>query len=525
VRADIVGQMKWRDLLGAGSRLFYEAQLAPVLALDGRLDEIMIDVACADGRRLPALLNAESIRDTERRLIGTRIALMTVPDRREYEETLRRAREQAEAASLASARTQGRLELLTAANTALASSVDVEVALRRLAWTLVRNVADWCVIFALDSTQSDSPQIWSAAHVDPQREPEVSRVAELLPLHTSRKSALSGRGEAVLLPEITPEYLHRSTTSGELLDLYAGLQMGSAIVVPSRARGQRVAVMILVRDGGRTPFTDQDLSDLSDLGARTGIVIDNLHRYAIEHSNSVALQHALLTAPPDIPGFDLVTRYLPASGEAEVGGDWYDAFAQPGGGVALVIGDVVGHDIHAAAAMGQLRGVIRTVANAMPGTPAAVLSRADRTADGLQVAVIASAVLAQIEAESSGADGGRIMLWSNAGHPPPLLITSDGETRLLEQPSDPLLGVIIDVERHDYSIELHPGDTLLLYTDGLIEDPAESIDDGLARLVSALTGGQRMSLDALCDAVLARHGAARRDDIALLALRVTRSAE
>jgi serine phosphatase RsbU (regulator of sigma subunit) len=228
----------------------------------------------------------------------------------------------------------------------------------------------------------------------------------------------------------------------------------------------------------------------------------------------------LLTAPPNIEPFTIVTRYLPATDGAEVGGDWYDAFAQPGGGVAIAIGDVVGHDIHAAAAMGQLRGIIRTIANAMPGTPADTLSRADRAAESLQVQTFATAILAQIEPEPSDATGGRIVIWSNAGHPPPILISRAGEVRLLTAKPDPMLGADMGAVRHDRTTDLHVGDTLLLYTDGLIERRDEDIDVGLARLAASVGHGHELPLTELCDVILAQCSGGHQDDIALLALRI-----
>jgi hypothetical protein len=523
--ADVVGRKRWTDLLTAGSRLLFEAQLVPVLTLDGAIDEIMVDLAGSGGRRVPALMSAESIFDRDRRLVGCRIALMAVPDRREYENRLREARELAEVASAQSAHARARLELLAAANTALASSVDVGVAFTRLARMLVRDVADWCVIYAADPT-GDSPSaespLWAAAHVEPGQQPALDRLAELMPVHSTSTSALRRvleENKPILFESVTAEYQASGTDSPELLDLYTELGLASAMVVPSFARGHRVAALVLARGPGRPPFTTDDLADLTDLGARTGIAIDNLRRAAREHSNSVALQQALLTPPPTIEPFEIVTRYLPATDGAEIGGDWYDAFAQPGGGVAIVIGDVIGHDIQAAAQMGQLRGIIRTIANTIGGTPGDTLTRTDDAAPALNVQTLATAIIAQIEREPSDDTGGRIALWSNAGHPPPILISADGDVRILQARSDPLLGVHLGVERHDHAVDLHPGDTLLLYTDGLIERADQDINTGLAGLTAAVAGGQGTTLDELADAILLGHDG-RQDDIAILLVRI-----
>ena len=523
-RGELVDSLPWTQTLTAGSRLFYETQLAPVLELDGALDEVMLDLRSADGRRLPALLSATVIRDYSGRSTGARIALLTVPDRRQYEEELRNAQRQAERATASSASARRRLELLAQANAALASSVDVDIALRRLAEVLVAHMADWCLIYATDDSHPDQAPRWAGVHLDPDRQPTLEQLAELLPAHATRQSALSdvlAGGTAVLLERVSDEHKRDSTDNPELLELYETVGLSSALVVPSTARGARAAMIILARGADRPRFTSDDLADVTDLAARTGIVIDNLRRYAREHSNSIALQHALLTSAPATTSLEIATRYLPATEGAEVGGDWYDAFVLKDRTPVFVIGDVVGHDIQAAAAMGQLRGLIRTLAYTVEGSPAEVLSAADDAARGLQVSTLATAVIAQLKWADS--PGHAVLTWSNAGHPPPILITASGEIRLLQVGPNLLLGVRPSAARTDQSVAVSPGDTVLLYTDGLIERRDENLDAGVARLTDQLHDGHARSLDELCDVVLADHEASRRDDIALLAVRLLTS--
>jgi serine phosphatase RsbU (regulator of sigma subunit) len=169
--------------------------------------------------------------------------------------------------------------------------------------------------------------------------------------------------------------------------------------------------------------------------------------------------------------------------------------------------------------MGQLRGIIRTIANTISGTPAETLTRTDSTAQTLQVHTLATAIVAQIEREASDQTDGRIALWSNAGHPPPILISQAGLVRTLPTRPDPLLGVHLGVERSDHAVDLHPGDTLLLYTDGLIERPDQDISTGLDRLTESVAGGHRVTLNELADAILDGHDG-RQDDIALLLIRI-----
>ena len=239
-----------------------------------------------------------------------------------------------------------------------------------------------------------------------------------------------------------------------------------------------------------------------------------------------SLQQALLTPPPEPDHLHVVVRYRPAARAAQVGGDWYDAFLQPDGATMLVVGDVVGHDSAAAAQMGQLRGLVRALAYTAdegdaPDTPAAVLTRVERTARGLDVETLATVVLARVErVPDDPVTGRRVLRWSNAGHLPPVLLLADGSSTLLERPVDLLLGVAPGTPRRDHAQELPDGSTLLLYTDGLVERRGEDLARGLDRLRQALGDLGRVPLDELCDVLLDRLVPVQReDDVALVAVR------
>ena len=229
------------------------------------------------------------------------------------------------------------------------------------------------------------------------------------------------------------------------------------------------------------------------------------------------LQAALLTPPPLHPRLEVAVRYRPALHDAHVGGDWYDAFVQPGGDLVVVIGDVVGHDVRAAAAMGQLRGLLRALAYDDDGPLGAVLTRVERTAAGLGVATTATALVARL---APAAAGEQELRWSSAGHLPPALLAPDGTTRVLEAPPDLLLGVHPDAPRAEHRDRLPAGTTLLLFTDGLVERRDSDLDAGTARLHAAVADLGRAPLEELCDTVLARLvPRAGEDDVALLAVR------
>jgi serine phosphatase RsbU (regulator of sigma subunit) len=233
-----------------------------------------------------------------------------------------------------------------------------------------------------------------------------------------------------------------------------------------------------------------------------------------------ALQRSLLTEPPQQADLEIVVRYLPAAEQAQVGGDWYDAFLVGDGDTMLVIGDVTGHDRHAAAAMAQVRNVLRGVAHSQPESPARVLAALDRAMGDLAVGTLATAVLARVERGGPGMHPGqRLLRWSNAGHPAPLLIEPDGTVTLLERVPNLLLGVDVACPRVEHAVVLPPGSTLLLYTDGLVERRGASLDDGVAWLSAELAGLRELPLEELCDRLLAVLPEALQDDVALLALR------
>jgi serine phosphatase RsbU (regulator of sigma subunit) len=230
------------------------------------------------------------------------------------------------------------------------------------------------------------------------------------------------------------------------------------------------------------------------------------------------LQHAILPRRlPRSPLVRLAARYLPAEAGMDVGGDWYDAFYGPDGRLWFSVGDVAGHGVEAASVMGQLRNTIQATAYA-DLDPAAGLDVADRllaSADDLAHGVgVASAVVAALDPTTGRLD------WSNAGHPPPVLVRAVGAPVLMEERHGPLLGVSRPGRRLGSAL-LGPGDLVLLYTDGLVENRGETLDVGLSRLLEAVS--QSPAPDgpsAMADRALASSlsGITRRDDLCILAI-------
>ncbi|WP_245700703.1 PP2C family protein-serine/threonine phosphatase [Geodermatophilus siccatus] len=293
------------------------------------------------------------------------------------------------------------------------------------------------------------------------------------------------------------------------------------------------------RDGTPVPVELIAVPTVED-GAVTGVVVsfrdltDRLaarrqaaelrrvtERAAEQRALSDRLQQALLTPPPEPDHLQVAVRYRPAAHGAQVGGDWYDAFLQPDGATMLVIGDVVGHDSDAAAAMGQLRGLLRALAYDNDEPPSDTLSRTEHVARGLAVSTMATVVLARVERHPDvPVAGTRVLRWSNAGHLPPVLLAPDGSTTLLETRPELMLGIDPDAPRTDHTAELRDGHTLLLVTDGLVERRDADLDEGLATMREVLRDLGETSLEELCDTLLGRmlpvDGA---DDVAIVAVR------
>ncbi|MEU2281599.1 SpoIIE family protein phosphatase [Streptomyces sp. NPDC013178] len=268
-------------------------------------------------------------------------------------------------------------------------------------------------------------------------------------------------------------------------------------------------------------FTQREKGMAAELYARAR----ELHRlnqelrqaHARERQVAVTLQEAMLYVPDlDRHTGHIAVRYLPATTSLNVCGDWYDVVDLPPDRYAAAVGDVVGHGLHAAAVMGMLRSALSAVIRAIP-SPAQALEVLGLYARSLDGATAATAVKVLIDTRS------RLIIYSDAGHPPPVLLRSDATCELLDQATDPPLGARPHhVPRPQASLNYTPGDSLVLYTDGLIERRDEDIDAGLARLTTALTQDHLLAPDQLADALLARLDVAggAPDDIALIVIRL-----
>lgn len=330
-------------------------------------------------------------------------------------------------------------------------------------------------------------------------------------------------GETTLLgqPRVAARRGDLEARYGRSDDLRVGPGRGARLFLPV-VQGDAVAGALLLAWDQPRDLADAERPVYDALASYVGQAVQRLQLVEERRAALLTLQESLLPRIPVLPGLAVCARYRPSAALDHVGGDWYDAVPLGGGRALAVVGDVVGHDLRAASTMGQLRTVLRTLAWDRDAEPAAVLARLDEAMVALDVPGLATLVLARLEVS---ADGTAAVTWSSAGHPPPLVLAADGEARVLEAAPELMVGVECGSERHDHDVVLAPGDTLLLYTDGLVERSGEHLDRGLERLRASLSTRAALTddLDALVDAVLDDLlGARPCDDVALLAVRVPR---
>ncbi|WP_051683794.1 SpoIIE family protein phosphatase [Blastococcus sp. URHD0036] len=444
---------------------------------------------------------------------GLSVYFLDVTERRRAED---RAREAA-----------GRLRAIAEISAAMVEQLgrvqDQRAALQRVTEAVVPVFADWAIATLIDEDgRLHDVASW---HADPAQRAATVRYAELR-LSSVQDDAPVLRslasGQALRVDDV-PAAIRPTLPAGEVRDVFDRLAPRTALTLPMTAHGRTLGALSLYRGAGRRPADDADVAAAREVAERVALALDNARLHDQQRRLAEELQRSMLTAPPRPDHAEVVVRYLPAVEAAQVGGDWYDAFLQPGGATVLVIGDVVGHDIAAAAAMGQLRGLVRGIAFREGATPATVLTDLDVAVHGLEMHTMATAIVARIEqSPEQRAAGTTTLRWSNAGHPPPLLLRGDGVVEELSRSrAELMLGVDPAARRTDSEVTIDRPATVLLYTDGLVEARDQGLDEGIAALREALADLGDRPLAELCDGLLARlrpHGVA--DDVALVAVRL-----
>ncbi|WP_405765538.1 SpoIIE family protein phosphatase [Actinacidiphila glaucinigra] len=433
-----------------------------------------------------------------------------------------------------------RLDIVNEASTCIGTTLDITRTAQELADVAVRRFADMVSVDLLDSVvRGEEPGPLPAAGAL-----RLRRVAQQSVLPGCPEAAAQV-GELDTVPEYSPAARALVTGQGSLhrthepdirrwtaYDLARGRSVvdygvHSLMIVPLRARGTTLGLAIFIRHRNLDPFHADDLLLAEEITARAAVCVDNARRYSRERSTALTLQRSMLPRrSPRQAAVEVASRYLPAGSRAGVGGDWFDVIPLSGARVALVVGDVVGHGVHASATMGRLRTAVRTLAD-VDLAPDELLTQLDDLVVRLDMEE--GQGIAGVSEQFSGEVGAtclyavydpvsRRCTMARAGHPPPAVVLPGGRAEFPDLPAGPPLG-LGGLPFESAELELPEGSLLALYTDGLIESAGHDVDAGLTLLARTLTRPAG-SLEELCDNVLYgllpdRPG----DDIALLIAR------
>jgi PAS domain S-box-containing protein len=491
-------------------------QPALAAAMDSiALSELVIVPVTADGRRLGVLVVAlgegpgdlisldepggpRDLPPAEVNLLWTigRQAGQALERARLHEETTRQAE---------------RAAFLLEAARSLAEPADVLEAIERLAGLAVARLADVCVV---DLASEEGPVRPVVRHRDPSRRPLAEELrTHQLPRHSAHHPsvrALRGGGTE-WIRTVDDEVLRSIAVDERHLEVMRALEMTAIVAVPLTVEGRHLGVITFGADARSGPFTAADVEVAEQLALQLALVVAKAQRFELAVDTSHALQGNLLPpAPPPVEGLATAVRYLAATRGVDVGGDFYDVVRLPGDEIGLAVGDVVGHDITAAATMGQLRSVYRALLADGPG-PGAVIDRLQTGWPLLGLQRMATALFASLDPVS-----GQLRI-ASAGHPPPVLLAG-GRAEFLPVRPCRMLGAPPSTAT-EWLGELPVGASLILFTDGLVESRSADIDEGFDRLLAAASSAGTSDPDTLCDHLLAElTGAHRADDIALLVL-------
>ncbi|MET9401602.1 SpoIIE family protein phosphatase [Kitasatospora sp. NPDC002965] len=418
---------------------------------------------------------------------------------------------------------QQRLSLLNEASTRIGTTLDLDRTSEELVEVVIPRFADFVTVDLRDAVlggedpspvPADGSVLMRAVAVgEAAADGTMSRAADQVGT-TSQSAQVYAEslrtGRSILVSEVDEAALRRIVASEDRVQ--PGLDAGvhSYLMVPLLARGLVLGGVEFIRTRNPLPFGAADRSLAEELAARTALAIDNGRLYRRERETALTLQRSLL--PQEIHrtlGLEIAYRYLPSSVVSEVGGDWFDVVPLSSGRVALVVGDVMGHGIRAAATMGQLRTVARTLIT-LELSPDRVMHRLDEATTAIGEGQFATCVCVVYDPV------GRHCTASCAGHLPPVVGDGRGGARLVELPPGAPLGVGgVPFESVEFTL---PEDGLLaLYTDGLVERRGRDLDEGLDLLCRTIAAGTHRSPEQTCDAVLAElTGRTSEDDIAVI---------
>ncbi|MEU2868630.1 GAF domain-containing SpoIIE family protein phosphatase [Streptomyces olivoreticuli] len=403
-------------------------------------------------------------------------------------------------------RVQERMQGLLGAILTISGELDLPVVLRRIVATAMELVgARYGALGVLDEEGTELAEFIPVGLSDD----ETERLAGVALPH--------GRGLlGLLISDPQPLRVDPITAHSQAAGFPPGHPpMHSLLGVAITVRGKIYGNLYLTDREDGSSFDADDEAVVVALAGAAGIAIENARLYSQVRAGAEQFQRLLLPSLPDLSPFDSWAVYQPAADPALLGGDWYDALVLPNGTRVMIVGDVLGHDVRAAATMAQIRNMLRALAFDSDALPSELLSRLDRTLEAVTKPTMATVCLARI----APCEDGWSLLWSSAGHPPPLVVTADSEACLLSIEPDVPLGVDSQLLRHDHRYLLSPGATVLMFTDGLVEHPGRDLDEGLRTIANVAAAQAGKPLEALGRAVADARPGDGHDDIAVLALR------
>lgn len=424
------------------------------------------------------------------------------------------------------ARARRRLALIADASALIGTALNVDQTARELAGVAVPELADIAAVDVLDTVLachhtaglSSGPELFRALALAAAYPTEATRAADQEgDLATYAADRLVTQcvhtGKPVLVPHVNERDLPRIARDPEAATLLARAGIHSYLAVPLSARGMVLGVLDLKRARNPLPFDQDDVVLAGEVASRAAVSIDNARWYQSVRNTAVTLQRSLLPEhPPHLAGLEIASRYQPAQATTEVGGDWFDIIPLTGDKTALVVGDVMGSGIDAAATMGRLRTAACTLAE-LDFDPVQVLQHLDRITSGLEH-YIATCLYAVYDPHQSECH------IANAGHLPPVLVHTGRPPELIDLCPGAPLGVG-GVPFHSRTVDLGPGDDLVLYTDGLVESRHHPIDDRLDTLLGLLDGSEGRPVAETCDLLLhTLRDPGDHDDVALLIARI-----
>lgn len=409
-----------------------------------------------------------------------------------------------------------RLEMMSDVSAALISSMDSGESIGRMLDVIVERFANWAFVYI--AAADDMPEQILARH---RRQDMTEAVAALsytgqvgLQDMATTRSVVMGTRPSVILDVI--EARAAVERAGEKAPIFDRLGIGPLLIVPMKLADDIVGALVVFGDQDRQTFDSVDVAMASDIARRAAMTFAHSRLYAREKRVAFELQHSLLPELPVVAGIAIDAVYTAAAHGVDVGGDWYDLIDVGDGSFIAVIGDVTGHSIRAAAAMGRVQTAVRIFAT-IGQDPAQILDRVAMTSAGLLSGLLTTCLVAHIRPIEHGS---WTITVANAGHLPPVVVDPTGYALPVEIRHDPLLGVAPGpTPRSNTAMTVPAGSTLLLYTDGLIEHRREPIDESIARLVTTVGELGNGPIAGLCGRLVSALGPDGRDDIACIAIR------